>query len=153
MGRGACVSRGACAAPHPTPTSSLSSGGRLDAIINTHHHHDHVGGNLALKQKYGATVVGPKADAGRIPGIDVALADGDALTVGSINGVCLDVPGHTRGHVAFHFPAARAAFVGDTLFALGCGRLFGGWSVGGSGKGGGCVRGRRPRLPPHTPSS
>ena len=100
------------------------SGGRLDLILNTHHHGDHVGGNLALKQRYAATIVGPKADAARIPGLDVPLADGDPLSVGAVAGVCLDTPGHTRGHVSFHFPTARALFPGDTLFALGCGRLF-----------------------------
>lgn len=93
-------------------------------IVNTHHHHDHTGGNLALKSKYGASVIGPKADEARIPGIDVALADGEPLSVGAATGVCLDTPGHTRGHVSFHFPDAGALFCGDTLFALGCGRLF-----------------------------
>lgn len=108
----------------PVAAAVDAHGGRLDYILNTHHHADHVGGNLALKQKYGASIIGPKADAARIPGIDVALADGDALAVGAAAGVCLDTPGHTRGHVSFHFPGAGVLFPGDTLFALGCGRLF-----------------------------
>ena len=116
--------------PHPlSPPPPLllfppDSGGRLDLILNTHHHLDHTGGNLALKSKYGASIIGPAADKARIPGIDVALADGEPLAVGAATGVCLDTPGHTRGHVSFHFLDAGALFCGDTLFALGCGRLF-----------------------------
>lgn len=82
------------------------------------------GGNRALKAKYGATVVGPAADKDRIPCIDVTLGEGDRYSVGNAQLVCFDTPGHTRGHVTFHFPAFKALFPGDTLFALGCGRLF-----------------------------
>jgi hydroxyacylglutathione hydrolase len=83
-----------------------------------------VGGNLALKKRYGATIVGPRADAARIPGLDTPLGDGDALAVGGVAGVCYDTPGHTKGHVSFYFAEGKALFPGDTLFALGCGRLF-----------------------------
>jgi hydroxyacylglutathione hydrolase len=97
---------------------------RLHLIINTHHHGDHTGGNLALKARYGARVVGPAADAGRIPGIDEAVADGDRWAVGHLEARTFDTPGHTRGHVCHWIPGAAALFCGDTLFALGCGRLF-----------------------------
>ncbi|GBG90658.1 hypothetical protein CBR_g51006 [Chara braunii] len=97
----------------------------LTHILNTHHHHDHTGGNLELKRRYGgAQVVGPAADKARIPGIDVALQEGDTWHFGSHLMHVLDTPGHTRGHVCFYFPASNAVFTGDTLFSVGCGRLF-----------------------------
>lgn len=99
-------------------------GWRLTHILNTHHHFDHVGGNLALKGEWRCEVVGPAADKDRIPGIDVRLADGDTYGFGSSAARVFDVPGHTRGHIAYYFAQANVAFVGDTLFALGCGRLF-----------------------------
>jgi hydroxyacylglutathione hydrolase len=99
-------------------------GWKLTHVINTHHHHDHTGGNLELKAHYGAIVVGPLADRARIPGIDVALAEGDTLKFGKEEAKVFDVPGHTRGHCAFWFPHSRALFSGDTLFLMGCGRLF-----------------------------
>eukprot|EP00240_Pyramimonas_obovata_P013013 CAMPEP_0118960474 /NCGR_PEP_ID=MMETSP1169-20130426/63656_1 /TAXON_ID=36882 /ORGANISM="Pyramimonas obovata, Strain CCMP722" /LENGTH=252 /DNA_ID=CAMNT_0006908623 /DNA_START=167 /DNA_END=925 /DNA_ORIENTATION=- len=110
----------------PTPFEDIleSRGLKLDYILNTHHHGDHVGGNKALKQKYSATVVGPSADKDRIPGIDIALADGDTFQLGAHTLTVYDTPGHTRGHIIYHCPSAEAVFVGDTLFALGCGRLF-----------------------------
>ena len=73
---------------------------------------------------YGAIVVGPKADEERIPGIDVALSDGDAYDLGDSRLVCFDTPGHTKGHITLYFPKAKALFPGDTLFSMGCGRLF-----------------------------
>ena len=101
-----------------------AKGWRLTHILNTHHHGDHAGGNLELKRNTGCTIVGPRADAARIPGIDVAVGEGDVVQLGAHRAVVYDTPGHTRGHIVYHFAAARAAFVGDTLFALGCGRLF-----------------------------
>lgn len=101
-----------------------AQGWQLDFILNTHHHNDHVGGNKALKDRTGCKIVGPKADAARIPGIDLALADGDVFDFGSRQATIFDVPGHTRGHIAFWFADDLALFCGDTLFALGCGRLF-----------------------------
>ena len=99
-------------------------GWQLTHILNTHHHMDHVGGNEVLKAATGCTIVGPKADAERIPGIDVALADGDRYALGDSKAKVFDVPGHTKGHIALWFEDSDALFCGDTLFALGCGRLF-----------------------------
>jgi len=96
----------------------------LDYVVNTHHHFDHVGGNMELKAKYGCEIVGPKADKERIPGISTALGDGDTWQFGSLEFQCYDTPGHTRGHVTYYVPAAKALFPGDTLFLMGCGRLF-----------------------------
>lgn len=99
-------------------------GWAITHIFNTHHHGDHVGGNLAIKQKTGCTIIGPKADEARIPGIDIALKDGDRYSFGGEQAIVLDTPGHTRGHIAFWFEDALALFCGDTLFSLGCGRMF-----------------------------
>lgn len=99
-------------------------GWTLTHILNTHHHPDHVGGNMALKEATGCQIVGPRADADRIPGIDVALKDGETWCLGKEEARIFDVPGHTKGHIAFWFANSKALFCGDTLFALGCGRLF-----------------------------
>lgn len=99
-------------------------GWALTHILNTHHHNDHTGGNLALKARYGCPVIGPRADRDRIAGIDIEVGDGDTYRFGAETARVFDVPGHTRGHIAFWFPGAKALFCGDTLFAMGCGRLF-----------------------------
>ncbi len=99
-------------------------GWRLTHILNTHHHPDHAGGNLALKAKTGCQIIGPRAEAARIPGLDVAVGDGDEVMLGGRRARVFDVPGHTAGHIAYWFKDDGVAFVGDTLFALGCGRLF-----------------------------
>jgi hydroxyacylglutathione hydrolase len=101
-----------------------AKGWRLTHIFNTHHHSDHAGGNVELKRRTGCTIVGPRADAARIPAIDVAVGDGETVALGRHRATVFDTPGHTRGHIVYHFADARAAFVGDTLFAMGCGRLF-----------------------------
>lgn len=108
----------------PVLAAAASLGWRLTHILNTHHHWDHTDGNLEIKAKTGCIVVGPKADEARIPGIDVALAEGDRYMFGQAEAEVFDVPGHTRGHIAFYFAGSRALFCGDTLFSLGCGRLF-----------------------------
>lgn len=105
-------------------TTLEAYGWRLTHILNTHHHFDHTGGNLSLKNRWGCEIVGPAADRARIPGIDTALGDGDVFAFGRHQADVFDVPGHTRGHIAYYFASDAAAFVGDTLFALGCGRLF-----------------------------
>ena len=97
---------------------------KLTHILNTHHHFDHTGGNLELKEKTGAQVIGPKADADRIPGIDAGVGEGDLMSVGISIARVFDIPAHTRGHIAFWFEADKAVFTGDTMFAMGCGRLF-----------------------------
>lgn len=99
-------------------------GWRLTHILNTHWHPDHAGGNLALKERWGARIVGPRGEAAKIPGIDEAVGEGDVVALGASRARVIDTPGHTLGHVIFHFEHAGAAFVGDTIFALGCGRLF-----------------------------
>jgi hydroxyacylglutathione hydrolase len=99
-------------------------GWRLTHILNTHHHYDHAGGNEALKARWNCTVVGAAGDAERIPGIDVRVGEGDQVALGAHVAQVFEVPGHTSGHIAYYFADAGAVFVGDTLFALGCGRLF-----------------------------
>ena len=101
-----------------------AKGWSLTHILNTHHHPDHAGGNLALKEQWGCTIVGSAADAERIPGIDVRLNDGETWQFGDFEARVFDVSGHTIGHIAFYFPEAAKLFCGDALFALGCGRLF-----------------------------
>lgn len=96
----------------------------LTHIFLTHHHDDHIGGARELKDRYGASVVGARADAHRIPGLDVMLGGGDRTMFGDQTARVFAVPGHTSGHIAFWFEAADSLFCGDTLFSLGCGRLF-----------------------------
>lgn len=96
----------------------------LSDIFNTHHHGDHTGGNLQLKKETGCRISGPEAEAARIPGIDVGLGEDDSVQLGDSRARVLEVPGHTSGHIAYHFEAEGIVFVGDTLFSMGCGRLF-----------------------------
>src|SRR5207244_11581884 len=92
--------------------------------LNTSRQTDHTGGNLELKRLPGAAIGGPKADRDRIPGIDVVLGDNETYDFGKETARVFDIPGHTRGHIAFWFETAKAVFTGDTLFSLGCGRMF-----------------------------
>lgn len=97
---------------------------QLDYVLSTHHHWDHTGGNKALKQETGCQVVGYAGDAERIPGIDIQLEDNVTFSLGESMAKVLFIPGHTLGHIAYWFEADKAVFCGDTLFSLGCGRLF-----------------------------
>jgi len=106
----------------PVLAEAQRRGWTIGQIWNTHWHPDHTGGNLALKEATGATVSGPAG--GRIPGRDVALAEGGEVRLGDHVGRVIEVPGHTLDHIALLFDDDRIAFVGDTLFAMGCGRLF-----------------------------
>lgn len=99
-------------------------GWTITAIWNTHWHPDHAGGNLKIKEQTGCTIIGPQGEAEKIPGIDRAVSGGDAVLLGALGANIIDVPGHTLGHIAFHIPDAKTAFVGDAVFALGCGRVF-----------------------------
>ena len=96
----------------------------LKYILNTHHHHDHVGGNIELKKKYDCNVIGFKGDKDRIPEIDILLEDNQIWKKDNFEAKIYHIPGHTRGHIAFHFFKEKKIFTGDTLFSLGCGRLF-----------------------------
>lgn len=96
----------------------------LSHIWNTHHHYDHAGNNLEIKQATGCQIIGPAGEADKIPGIDRAVDDGDVVQLGAHQAHILNVGGHTLGHIAYHLPATAHAFVGDSLFALGCGRVF-----------------------------
>lgn len=108
----------------PVLDALAERGWTLTHILNTHHHMDHVGGNMELKAHTGCTIVGPRADRARIPGIDVEVGDGERYMLGEAEAQVFDVPGHTRGHIAYWFAESQALFCGDTLFAMGCGRLF-----------------------------
>lgn len=113
-------------APEADPIEAALDGRGWDlgAILITHHHGDHVAGVDALRSRYGAKVVGAKADAHRLPRLDRELAEGDSGGTDAFAAQVLDVPGHTVGHIAYYFPEAGALFSADSLMALGCGRLF-----------------------------
>ncbi len=99
-------------------------GWRLTHVLCHHHHMDHIGGNLEVKQATGCTIVGARRDAARIPGIDVEVGEDETLAFGSQTARVFEVPGHTSGHIAYWFENSAALFSGDTLFSLGCGRVF-----------------------------
>ncbi len=101
-----------------------AAGGRLDAIFLTHHHHDHTGGVAALVERYHPTVIGHAADAHRLPKLDLAVNEGDMVDFGAAKARVIATPGHTLGHIAYYFADWPLLFPGDTLFSLGCGRLF-----------------------------
>jgi hydroxyacylglutathione hydrolase len=98
-------------------------GWRLTDILVTHHHADHTGGIAELKKKHLCRVIAPRKEASKIPNIDVTVREGDVVTVGSLVGRVLETPGHTAGHVSYWFKTDKLAFVGDTLFSVGCGRI------------------------------
>lgn len=112
------------ALPEPPMEAAKERGWTITHILNTHHHMDHVGGNLAIQKETGCTIVGPRADRERIPGIGIELGDGDRFQLGGAAAQVFFTPGHTRGHIVYWFEDAGALFCGDTLFAMGCGRLF-----------------------------
>ena len=97
---------------------------KLDYILNTHHHFDHVGGNQKLKEKYKSKVLGSEIDKDRIPGIDITLKEKQNFKIGNASFEVIFIPGHTKGHIAFYFKNEKIIFTGDTLFSLGCGRVF-----------------------------
>ena len=109
--------------PAPVLAEADRRGWRITKILNTHWHPDHTGGNLAIKEATGAEIWGP-AENGRVPGLDHALKEGDRVSIGKHQAEVWEVPGHTLGHIAYVFADDSVAFVGDTLFAMGCGRLF-----------------------------
>lgn len=108
----------------PVLAAAEARGWRISAIWNTHWHPDHTGGNAGVQAATGAPITGPAAEAAKIAGLDVQVAEGDTVRIGSHVAQVLETPGHTAGHVVFHFADDRLLFSGDTLFAMGCGRLF-----------------------------
>tara|TARA_A100001011_G_C14312143_1_gene846084 strand:- start:2094 stop:2858 length:765 start_codon:yes stop_codon:yes gene_type:complete len=97
---------------------------KLDFILNTHHHNDHVGGNIELKKKYNSKIICSSYEKNKIPGADIKKSDGDKFSLGKTEFKVIHVPGHTLGHIAFYSEKAEIIFTGDTLFSLGCGRIF-----------------------------
>lgn len=97
---------------------------KLDYILNTHHHFDHVDGNMELKEKYNCEIIGPAQDSSRIPGIDTGVNEEKPLTLGENTLMIIETPGHTMGGICYYIEEEGILFAGDTLFAMGCGRLF-----------------------------
>ena len=110
--------------PAPVLAEAEKRGWRIDKVLNTHWHPDHTGGNLQIKEATGAAIIGPAGENGRVPGLDMSLKEGDRISIGNHEAEVWEVPGHTLGHIAYVFRDERVAFVGDTMFAMGCGRLF-----------------------------
>lgn len=108
----------------PVLAEAEQRGWKISQIWNTHWHPDHTGGNAEIKTATGCTITGPAAEAARIPTLDVQVEGGDTVMLGEVEAKVIDVPAHTAGHIAYHFASENVAFVGDTLFAMGCGRLF-----------------------------
>lgn len=108
----------------PVLAAAAKRGWTITQIWNTHWHPDHVGGNAAIKAATGCTITGPAAESDRIPTLDVTVSGGDTVTLGGLHADVIDVPAHTSGHIAYHLAGEDCIFVGDTLFAMGCGRLF-----------------------------
>ncbi len=112
------------AVAEPVLAAAEARGWKITQIWNTHWHPDHVGGNAQIKAATGCIITGPAAEAERISTLDVQVRGGDVVQLGDVRAMVLDVPAHTAGHIAYHFETEQVAFVGDTLFAMGCGRLF-----------------------------
>ncbi|MCL6708642.1 hydroxyacylglutathione hydrolase [Pseudomonas sp. R2.Fl] len=108
----------------PIVAAAERRGWKITHIFTTHHHGDHVEANLELKERYGCEIIGPLNEAIAIPGLDNAVGDGDSFDFGGHQVDVIETPGHTAGHVCYHFPDSKLLFAADTLFALGCGRLF-----------------------------
>jgi hydroxyacylglutathione hydrolase len=107
----------------PVEAALAAAGWRLNDILVTHHHGDHTAGIEPLKKRYGCRVVAPAREASRIPQVDIPVREGDSVRVGSLSADVLETPGHTSGHIAYWFRSETLAFVGDTLFSVGCGRV------------------------------
>jgi hydroxyacylglutathione hydrolase len=112
-------------APEAAPVEAAlkAAGWKLTDILVTHHHADHTDGILALKEKYKCRVVAPAAEAETIPAVDQTVREGDKVTIGKLTANVIETPGHTKGHISYWFHADKLAFVGDTLFSIGCGRV------------------------------
>jgi hydroxyacylglutathione hydrolase len=123
-----CSETGATAIVDPAEEAPIAAaieaqGGRLDMILITHHHGDHIAAVDAIRARFPAQVVGATADAYRLPKLDLSVAEGDSVTLGASTAAVIDTPGHTIGHIAFYFADGALLLCGDTLFSLGCGRL------------------------------